>query len=50
MGPTLVMPWGGSPTAGQSSTWLPPPLRGGYWPPLSPGGYKPPPAPVGHLD
>jgi hypothetical protein len=23
MGPAPVMPWGGSPTAGQPSTWLP---------------------------
>jgi hypothetical protein len=30
MGPTPVMPWGGSPIAGQTLTWPPPPSPAGY--------------------
>jgi hypothetical protein len=38
-GPTPVMRWGRSPTAGQTSMWLPLP---------PPSGYCPPPPPIGH--
>jgi hypothetical protein len=37
-GPTPVIPWGGSPAAGQSPTWPPPPPPAGYWPPSLPAG------------
>jgi hypothetical protein len=47
MGPTPMMLWGGSPTAGQTSTWLPLPPAG-YWLPPPPGGYWLPLPPVGH--
>jgi hypothetical protein len=39
MGPTLVMPWGGSPVAGQPPTWLQSPPPAGYCPPLYPAAY-----------
>jgi hypothetical protein len=38
-GPTPVMRWGGSPTAGQTSMWLPLPPPAGYWPPPPPIGH-----------
>jgi hypothetical protein len=48
MGPTLVMSWGGSPTAGQPPTWSPPSPPARYWSPLPSGRYWPPPPPAGH--
>jgi hypothetical protein len=33
MGPRPVIPWGGSPAAGQPLMWLPPSHPAGYWPP-----------------
>jgi hypothetical protein len=48
MGPTLVMPWGGSLAAGQPLMWLPPPPPAGYWPPPPAGRYCPPPPPADH--
>jgi hypothetical protein len=47
-GPTPVMPWGGSPAAGQTSTWPPPQPLAGYWPPPSPGRYWSPPPLAGY--
>jgi hypothetical protein len=49
MGPPPMMPWGGSPVAGQPPTWPPPPPPVRYWPPPPSGGYWPPPPLVGHL-
>jgi hypothetical protein len=46
--PTPVMPWGGSPTTGQTSTWLPSPPAG-YWPTSPLGRYWPPSPPARHL-
>jgi hypothetical protein len=51
MGPTPMMPWGRSLTAGQTLMWPPPPPPpppAGYWPPPLLGGYWPPAPPVGH--
>jgi hypothetical protein len=48
MDPTPVMPWGGSPAAGQPLTWPPQLLPVGYWPPLPPGGYWLPSLLAGH--
>jgi hypothetical protein len=49
MGPPSVMPWGGSPAAGQPPTWPPAPPPGGYWPPPPSSGYWPPPPLANHL-
>jgi hypothetical protein len=48
MGPTPVIPWGGSPAAGQPPTWLPPLAPMGYWPPPPAAGCWLPPPPAGH--
>jgi hypothetical protein len=48
MGPTPMMPWGGSPIAGQPLMWLPPLSLARYWPPPPSGGYWPPPPPAVH--
>jgi hypothetical protein len=39
MSPPPVMPWGGSPAAGQPPTWSSPVPPGGYWPPPPPAGH-----------
>jgi hypothetical protein len=49
MGPTPVMPWGGSPIAVQPPTWLPPLPPSGYWPPPPPTGYWPAPPLARHV-
>jgi hypothetical protein len=48
MGPTPVMLWGGSPTAGRTLTRPSPPLSARYWPPPPPVGYWLPLPPSGH--
>jgi hypothetical protein len=47
MGPPPVMPWEGSPVAGQHPTW-PLPSSDGYWPPPPSSGYCPPLPPASH--